>query len=34
VSHALAVNQLQADKLSQCGEPLYTSGSYVLFTIH
>ena len=33
VSHVLAVNQLQADKLSQCGEPLYASGSYVLFTI-
>ena len=34
VSHVLAVNQLQADKLSQCGEPLYSSGSYVLFTVH
>jgi hypothetical protein len=34
VSHVLAVNQLQTDKLSLCGEPLYSSGSYVLFIIH
>jgi hypothetical protein len=34
VSHVLAVNQMQTDMISQCGEPLYSSGSYVLFTIH
>jgi hypothetical protein len=33
VSHVLAVNQMQSDKISQCGESLYSLGSYVLFTI-
>ena len=34
VGHALAVNQFQVDKLSLCGDPLFSSGSYVLFTLH
>ena len=34
VSHVLAVNQMQTDMISQCGEPLYSSGSYVLLTTH
>ena len=34
VNHVLAVNQMQSDKISQCGKPLYSSGSYVLFTIN
>ena|GEM_PF-2404312 len=34
VSHVLTVNSAQTEKLSLCGEPLYSSGSYVLFTIH
>ena len=33
ISHVLAVNQMQSDKISQCGESLYSLGSYVLFTI-
>ena len=34
VSYVLTVNSAQTEKLSLCGEPLYSSGSYVLFTIH
>jgi hypothetical protein len=34
VSHVLTVNPAQTEKLSLCGEPLYSSGSYVLLTTH
>jgi hypothetical protein len=33
VSHVLVVNQTQQEKLSHCGELIYSSGSYALFTI-
>lgn len=34
VSYVLTVNPAQTEKLSLCGEPLYSSGSYVLLTTH
>jgi hypothetical protein len=33
VGYVLAVNQLQIDKLSHCGESIYSKGSYTLFHI-